>query len=363
MDGFDAGRDVGAAAAVMVGGRSVVDIWHGHADRRRQRPWQQDTLVCLFSVTKAFAAVSVLQAVDRGLLSLDQPVADHWPEFAAQGKDSVTLRHLLAHQAGLPGFHEPVDRDLLYDWDATTRALAAERPWWPPGSHHGYHARTFGFLLGEVLARATGKRISQWLREELAPPLDLDFHIGLADADLERCAEMLPARIRPGEATTLPPAARALMRDLNDVSTPTGSAFQNPSLGPGYLNSSRFRQAELPSQNGHGTARSVARLYDGLASLLSPQLLKDATTTHSLGPDLVLKAVTHFGLGLMLHHPETPIGVRAGSFGHAGAGGAVGFHDPNARASFCFAMNQMEQGVISGGVSANAVAKALYECL
>jgi len=363
LDGFEAGRDVGAAVCVLLDGQPVLDIWHGHCDRRLQLEWGEDTLVCMFSVTKAVTSVCLLHAVDQGLVDLDAPVTRYWPEFAANGKDAVSVRHLLSHQAGLVGFHDPVDRDMLYDWPRVTRALEQEALWWPPGSRHGYHARTFGFLLGEVIRRSTGETPGSWLRSRICQPLGLDFHIGLATPDLQRCADVLPARVRPGQSRVWSPAMRAMLQDFKDLSTPTGAAFQNPAMPAGYMNTAIFRQAEIPALNGHGTARSVAGLYHHLHEILAADTIAEATSTQSLGPDEVLKAVTHFGLGLMLHHEESPIGLRPGSFGHAGAGGSMGFHDPAARLSFCFAMNQMEEGVVTGGTSATAVAQAVYDCL
>lgn len=363
LEGFDAGRDVGAAVAVAVAGDPVVDLWHGYTDRRRSQPWRRDTLVCMFSVTKAMTAVCLLQAAERGLVDLDAPIARYWPEFAGHGKDRITLRQVMCHQAGLVGFHQPVDRDILYDWPRMIQALEAERPWWEPGTRHGYHARTFGYLLGEVLRRCTGSSIGEWFASEVARPLDLDFGIGLPASDLERCADILPARVRPGDADDRSPATKSMMRDFADTSTPTGAAFQNPAMGAGYMNSAAFRQAEIPAANGHGTARAATRMFDALGRVLSVEQLKAATTTHSLGPDEVLKSTTHFGLGLMLYHDDSPIGLRPGSFGHAGAGGSMAFHDPATQLSFCFAMNQMEGGVVTGGTSATRVAEAVYECL
>jgi CubicO group peptidase (beta-lactamase class C family) len=315
----------------------------------------------MFSVTKAMTAICVLQAVDRGLLALDAPVAEHWPEFAASGKANITLRHLLCHQAGLIGFHQPVPKDIYYQWDAMVAALAAESPWWEPGSRHGYHARTFGYLLGELLRRVSGRTVGEWFRQEIADPLGLDFSIGVPDSELGRCAQMLPARVRPGEEGERPEPMRRMMADFYDTSTPTGAAFQNPSLGPGYMNTDAFRRAQMPALNGHGTSRSVATLYANLPRLISSSLLKEATRTWSLGPDLVLKSVTRFGLGFQLHHEQAPIGVCPGSFGHAGAGGSLAFYDPECQIAFCFAMNQMQEGVVTGGTSAMKIAQALYE--
>ncbi len=361
LEGFDSGRDVGAAVAIVLDGVPVVDLWHGHTDRRRRMPWRRDTLVCMFSVTKLMTAVCLLQAIERGLVDLDAPVAAYWPEFAGAGKGSISLRQLMCHKAGLVGFHHPVDREILYDWGRFVSALEADHPWWEPGTRHGYHARTFGFLLGEVLRRCSGRSVGQWFRDEVASPLALDFAIGLPVSDLQRCAEMIPGRIRPGGQ--MPPVLSDMMRDFGDLSTPTGAAFQNPSMGPGYMNSRAFRMAEIPAANGHGTARAAAMMLDRLSTLLSREVLSLATSSHSLGPDVVLKSVTHFGLGLMLHHPDSPIGTRPGSFGHAGAGGSMAFHDPNARLSFCFAMNQMEAGAVTGGTSATTIAEAAYTCL
>ncbi|MDZ7670541.1 MAG: serine hydrolase domain-containing protein, partial [Gammaproteobacteria bacterium] len=208
-----------------------------------------------------------------------------------------------------------------------------------------------------------GISLGTWFRHELADPLGLDFAIGLAKANLSRCADVLPARVRPGSRTPQRPGASEMMRDFNDPSTPTGAAFQNPAMGPGYMNSIQFRQAEIPAANGHGTARSVARLFDGLNTLVSADTLAEATATHSFGADAVLKSKTHFGLGFMLYDDEAPLGLRPGTFGHAGAGGSMAFHDPDSRVSFCFAMNQMEMGVITGGVSAMRTASAVYDCL
>jgi CubicO group peptidase (beta-lactamase class C family) len=190
----------------------------------------------------------------------------------------------------------------------------------------------------------------------------LDLHIGLHARDLDRCAQMLPARVRAGQ-NDVPESAGEMMRDFRDLSTPTGAAFQNPSLGPGYMNSTRFRAAEMPAANGHGTARGLATLYANVPRLLPAELLAEATTTESLGMDEVLKSVSHFGLGFMLHHPEAPIGIRPGTFGHAGAGGSMAFCDPGARLAFCFVMNQMQQGVVTGGMSAMRCAESVYDCL
>lgn len=360
--GFAEGRDIGAAVAVVVDRQLVVDLWGGHRDRRKTQPWERDTLCCLFSASKGITALCVLQAVAEGKLMLDEPLAEVWPGFGVNGKEAVTLRQVLDHQAGLIGFHEPVSAELLYDWSAVCSALERESPWWEPGTLHGYHARTFGFLLGEALRLATGSTPAGWLADRLAIPHALDLHFGLAGADLDRCAQMVPARVQAGSDAT-PESSRDLIEAMRDPKTPTGAAFQNPSMGPGYMNSERFRRAEMPAMNGHGTARDLATLYARMPELLPDEVLREATTTQSSGADQVLKSFTRFGLGFMLYDDRAPIGVRPGSFGHAGAGGSMAFYDPDARVGFCFVMNQMQQGVVTGGASAIACAEAAYACL
>ena len=362
MSGFREGRDVGAALGVVVRGKLVVDVWSGHTDRKKTAPWNQDTLCCVFSSSKGIAAICILQAVADGLLDLDEPLAAAWPEFANHGKDTITLRQVLSHQAGVVGFHEPVSRELIYDWEAFCTALAQEKPWWVPGEKHGYHARTFGFLLGEMLRRRSGHLIGSWLQERLARPHELDLHIGLSGSQLARCALMVPARVRAGQSA-VPESALAMMTAMQDRSTPTGAAFQNPSMGPSYMNSEQFRSAELPAMNGHVTARDLARLYSLLPEILPESLLADAAQVHACGPDQVLLTHSQFGLGLMVHDEEAPIGVRPGTFGHAGAGGSMAFYDPDAEFGFCYAMNQMQAGVVTGGESAMKCAEAVYACL
>ena len=361
-EGFASGREVGAALAVWHDGKLAVDLWAGHKDRKRTLPWQQDTLVCCFSVSKAITATCLLQAVDQGLVDLHAPVAQYWPEYACAGKQDTKVRQLLCHQAGLPGLRSAVDKSLLFDWDGMCAALAAETPWWPVGSAHGYHARTFGFLVGEVLRRASGLSVGQWLAQHIAAPQQMDVHIGLGAVDHARCADMIPARVKPGEQNNWPPAMRRMLQDFTNRDTPTGAAFQNPSLGPGYMNSAEFRSAELPALNGHGTARDLARLMAQIPALLSSETFRAALSSHSRGEDQVLKSRTHFGLGYMLYEDESPIGWP-GCFGHAGAGGSIAFCDPERGVGFAFVMNQMQEGVVTGGTSATACANALQACL
>ena len=261
----------------------------------------------------------------------------------------------------MPGLHAPVERTLFFDWDVSCTALAAESPWWEPGTRHGYHARTFGFLLGEVLRRATGVTIDEWLRSEIAGPLGADFHFGLDAAAQTRCGEMIPAKVSAGPRE-LPPAMQRMIKDFTNPQTPTGAAFQNPVMRPGYMNKEDFRQAVIPAVNGHGNARSVATILAGIPKLIANDMLTEAVRTQAHGPDEVLKSTTRFGLGLMLYEEESPIGWP-GCVGHAGAGGSIGFYDPVSDTAFAFVMNQMQEGVVTGGTTATACIAALHEAL
>ena len=355
-------REVGASVALFVAGECAVNLWAGHTDRRRSQPWQEDTLCCVFSMSKGITAVAVLQQVDAGRIALDAPVADYWPEFgeppATRQREQltdrrrVTVRHLLSHQCGLPGFHEPVSSELYYDWPAVTAALASEPLWWPPGSTHGYHARTYGFLLGEVFRRVTGLHIADWVRREWK---GVDFHFGVPESDLSRCAQMLPARIVAGEARDRPPAMQEMMDARQTEGSATWAAFQNPSLGPGFMNKQSFRQSNMPAVSGHATAAAVAGVYGRIHEYVSPALMAEALKTHSRGKDEVLRSVSHYGLGFMLDDSQAPIGFGKGSFGHAGAGGSIGFGDVEREEGFAFVMNQMEEGVVTGGRSASDI--------
>ena len=351
-------REVGASVALFVDGELAVNLWGGHTDRARTKPWCKDTLACTFSVTKGVAAIALLQLADAGQLDLDVPVERYWPEFVSSDTSSerlsVTPRQLLSHRAGLPGFRAEMPAGIYYDWEQTTRALIAEELWWPPGTRHGYHARTYGFLIGELFRQITGLPLGEWLRRNRP---DLDFYIGLKDHELDRCAQMLPARMRVGEPSS---GQSELMAAMRDAKTATWAAFSNPTLGAGYMNKPEFRKSHMPAVSGHGTAAALAGLYGTIDDYLSPELQAEATTTHSIGFDEVLRTNTHFGLGFMLPSVHAPIGVSAASFGHAGAGGSIAFGDTERRLGFAFVMNQMESGVISGGRSVKETLKILY---
>ena len=347
------GFEVGAALAVYVDGDAVVDLWGGYADAARTRPWQRDTIVNLYSVGKAISAVCALRLVDAGLLDLDAPVARYWPEFAQAGKGRLPVRYLLTHQAALPAIARPLPSGSWSSWDTITNNLAAQAPWWEPGAGHGYHVNTQGFLIGEVVRRITGKSLGAYLRESVTGPADVDFFIGFGPELDARCADVLPVRPSP-EAAELQRQLRVDPRGLSGLALMRLNAYRNPPeiSGMGVVNSRSWRAAELPSTNGHGNARAVARLYSALAGngevdgvhLLSPELIARASAEQVYGDDIVLQRPTRFGLGFQLTMAERRLGPSPRAFGHFGAGGSLGFADPDSRLAFGYAMNQGRGG-------------------
>ena len=344
-ENFPTYGEVGAAVAVTLDGQPVVDLWAGHADAARSRPWEQDTIVNVYSTTKGMIAICAHRLVDQGRLDLDAPVAKYWPEFAQAGKEELPVRYLLSHRAGLPAVSDPLPPGSIYDWDVMTAALAKQEPWWEPGTKHGYHALTFGWLVGEVIRRASGKSPGAYFREEIAEPLGLDFHIGLAQEHDARTAEIIPAPLpQPGDANPL----------VEVLANPGSMAFKAlvPSpdmMQPGHVNTREWRAAEIPAANGHGDARSLARVYGALARggeldgvrVLSPVAIDRAIVEQSNGPDAVLLLPMRFGLGFILSMEEAPIGPNERAFGHAGMGGSLGFADPDAKVGFGYVMNRM----------------------
>jgi CubicO group peptidase (beta-lactamase class C family) len=348
FDRPDGKSEVGAAVALWREGELAVDLWAGSADAAKTRPWQRDTIANVYSTTKGMTALCALRLAERGTLDLDAPVARYWPEFAANGKAAIPVRWLLTHQAGLAGVREKLPDEALFDWRAVCDALAAQAPWWEPGTKHGYHAVTFGHLVGEVVRRVDGRTLGNFFREELAEPLRLDFHIGVPEAALARCAEMIPTPVAPGEKDAL--ATFATQAD----DSVTSAAFNNPRQRRGVVNTSAWRRAELPAANGHGDARSLAKVYGILAArgehdgvrVLSPDWTRRARTEQVFGRDAVLMGMpTRFGLGFMLHHDAMPLGPNKSSFGHPGAGGSIAFADPDAGIGFAYVMNQMQAGI------------------
>jgi CubicO group peptidase (beta-lactamase class C family) len=347
------GSEVGAALAVYLDGHPVLDLWGGHTDAGRTRPWERDTIVNLYSVGKAVTAVCALRLVEAGLLDLDAPVARYWPEFAQAGKARIPVRYLLTHQVGLPAVARPLPADAWNRWDLMTEALAAQAPWWEPGTGHGYLVNMQGFLVGEVVRRITERTLGAYLRETITGPAAIDFFIGFGPELDGRCAEVLPQPESP-EAAELRRQLSADPEGLDGLTLMRVNAYRNPPgiSGIGVVNTRAWRAAEVPSTNGHGNARAVARLYAALAGdgaidgvrVLSPEIVAHAAQPHVDGDDLMLQRHTRFGLGFQLTMPERPLGPSPHAFGHFGAGGSLGFADPDARVAFGYAMNQGRGG-------------------
>src|SRR5271170_5065862 len=304
-ENFEKRSEVGAAAAVVLDGKSVVDIWGGHADKAATRPWARDTLVNVYSTTKGITAICAHRLADKGLLDIDAPVAKYWPEFAQAGKDKLPVRFLLSHRAGLPAVRKLLADDALFNWTTMTAALAEQEPWWEPGTRHGYHALTFGYLIGEVIRRVDGRTPGAYCREEIARPLGIDFHIGLDPRDDTRCAEVIaappPAPGQPNPFTAIDPESMS----AKAVNNPPGA------MRLSAVNSRAWRGAEVPAANGHTNARALARFYGALARggeldgvrILSPAQIERCLIEQSNGIDAVANVPMRFGLGYRLTQP------------------------------------------------------------
>jgi CubicO group peptidase (beta-lactamase class C family) len=346
---FATGGEIGAGVCVYVDGEVVADLWGGHADPARTRAWDGNTLVNVYSTTKGMTALCAQQLIDAEQLDLDRPVAAYWPEFAAKGKQDIPVRWLLSHRAGLAAVREMLPGPALYDWTAMCEALAAEEPWWKPGEHHGYHALTFGWLVGELVRRIDGRSLGTYFREEIAQPLSVDFHIGLPDALHGRVGEL--SGFSPPDASVTPEELRLVKAAIADPNGLSARAFANPAPQPGGANLPEWRRAEIPGANGHATASGVARVYAALAcggsldgvTVLSPEGIDRCREVQSTGMDRVLHLETRFGQGFMLgqDRPFAGFGPNPRSFGHSGAGGSLGFADPEAGIGFGYVMNKL----------------------
>lgn len=373
---IESNHEVGAAIAFTLDGEIVVDLWGGHVDRERTRPWQRDTLVNTYSTTKGMTTLCAHRLVEQGRLDLDAPVARYWPEFAQAGKSTIPVRWLLCHKAGLPAIRKPMPPESLYDWDAMCAALAETEPWWAPGTQHGYSPVTFGHLVGEVIRRIDGRSVGRMFREDVALPLGADYHIGLDPANDVRVADMIgglmpPRAERERAAPRLKGPFAQFMRDMSDPTTMVGAAFNNPPIPSGGVNQRAWRGAELPAANGHGTARALARIYGALACggavdgvrILEQETIARATTEQASGPDATLAGMPmRYGLGFMLRSDATPLSPSPRAFGHPGAGGSIGMADPDRRVGFGFVMNKMG-AAMTGGQTGYAVIGAFYRAL
>ena len=356
-DNFSQGKELGACVAVTLDGEPVVDLWGGDADSQGN-PWLEDTLVNVYSTTKTMAALCVLMLADRKALKLSDPVAHYWPEFAQAGKDDVTVAHVMAHSAGLAGFDPPLEQiEELYDWDGICQHLAAQTPWWEPGSQSGYHAVTQGYLQGEIVRRVTGRSLGTFFREEVTEPLGADFHIGLDPSHDHRVGELQPPTDGPGSEAAEP----------GSVLSKTFAGAQLTALEP---RGEAWRRAEIPAAGGIGHARAVARIHSALACggevegirLLSEEGVNTILAEQIRGIDLVFGVPMVFGMGFGLNDASFPISPNPRSFFWGGWGGSLAIIDLDARVSIAYVMNRMEANLM-GDPRGASIAQAVYESL
>ncbi|AZM57689.1 esterase [Streptomyces sp. WAC 01529] len=360
----------GAAVTVYRHGRKVVDLWGGTKDvdgdlAAGDAPWERGTAQVVRSATKGVAAAALLLLHQRGALDLDAPVGTYWPEFKARGKEGVLVRHVLAHRAGVPALDRPLTPAEALDPDLSAAVVAAQAPFWEPGADHGYHAQTYSWLTGELVRRVTGKAVGEWIAAEIAGPLGLDLWLGLPEAEAARVSRMgrIAPPAGPGGLRIRP--KRNVAEAYADPSSLTSRAFGAIDPAPDE-NDPAYRAAALPASNGIATADGLARFYaaligevDGRGRLFTPETVAAARTEASAGPDRVLVVPTRFGLGYMLHGGASPL-LAAGSFGHPGRGGALGFADPESGTGFGYVTNGMNKGV-TADPRAQALVRALRE--
>ncbi|MEL6824983.1 MAG: serine hydrolase domain-containing protein [Pseudomonadota bacterium] len=352
---FNTQGEIGASVAITHEGDFVVDLWGGHLTRDKTTPWAEDTITNVWSSTKTMAAMCLLVLADKGEVDLHAPVGTYWPEFNAAGKDKVEVRHFLSHMAGLSGMDTPVEGNALYDWDWMVRELAAQTPWWEPGTASGYHALTQGHLIGEVVRRVTDQSIGAFFAQEIAGPLNADFHIGTPD-------EQAP-RVSPLE----PPATNVTPADDGSVASRT---FKNPPVDATQAMDPNWRRAEIPAANGHGNARSIVRAQTPMANggeafgkrILSEAGVRRVFEQQSSGTDLVLGIPVNFGMGYGINNPLMPIGPNKHIAYWGGYGGSIVLIDQDARLCVSYVMNRMEPGT-TGDVRGLSLVMAAYQAL
>jgi CubicO group peptidase (beta-lactamase class C family) len=345
---FDTDADVGASFCATIEGEVVVDLWGGFADEARTRPWEKDTIVNVYSTTKTMTALTALMLADRGLIDFDAPVARYWPEFAQNGKEAVKVSHLMSHSSGLSGWKEKVSVEDIYDWDKACALLAAQAPFWTPGTASGYHALTQGNLVGEVVRRVTGKSLGTVFREEIAEPLGADFHIGLPASEDGRVADLIP-----------PPPAPPPEQPPSEL---TINIFTNPPINPLDTRTRAWRAAEIPAAGGHGNARSIAQIHTILANggvakgrrFMSEAGCRAALAPRIEGTDLVLAMPARFGLGFGLNGDLLRM-KNPNSMFWGGYGGSLIIIDMDARTTFGYAMNKMGSGTVGDARSLDII--------
>ena len=354
----ESGAELGASVVVDIDGRRVVDLWGGYRDIDRRLPWESDTITNVWSTTKMVTCLAALMLIDRGVLDPDAPVATYWPEFAAAGKQDIAVRNLLSHTSGVSGWDRPFSEEDLYDWELSTSRLAAQAPWWDSRTTSGYHAASQGHLIGEVVRRVTGKPLRQFVAEEIADPLGADFQIGAAEIDWARIADIVPP----------PPPTDEAVPDPSMVRRKT---FLGPLVHAESANTAAWRAADMGALNGHGNARSVARILsvisrggtvDGVR-LLSPGTIDTIFEEQSNGVDLALGIPLRFGLGFALPQQDSVPYVPDGKICFWGGwGGSLVVMHPESQLTIAYVMNRMGPGII-GSDRAEQYVRAVYDAI
>ena len=357
-DSIDSGGDIGASVSVTIEGETVVDIWGGHADEAKTAEWQEDTITNVWSTTKTMTFLSALLLVERGQLNFHEPVATYWPEFAQNGKESIEVRHIMGHTSGVSAWEQPVVTEDIYDWDKSTSLLAAQAPWWEPGTASGYHALNQGHLIGEVIRRIDGRMLGEFFAQEIAGPLEADFHIGLAESEYDRISNVIPPEALPVDLETV---------DMTSVAMKT---FTGPAPSADISWTTDWRKACIGAANGHGNARSVARVQAIVANggqvddvtLLSPETIDQIFDEQAYGTDQVLGLPVRFGMGYAMpsegapHLPEGKIAYWGGW------GGSSIVVDTERRMTVAYMMNRMDAGLTGDFRSIN-LTSAAYDAI
>ena len=350
------GDELGASVAVDLDGETVVDLWGGYRDEERTTPWTEDTIVNGWSTTKTVLSLAALMLVERGELDVHAPVADYWPEFAAKGKKDIEVRHLMSHTSGVSGWDPPFSIKDMYDWDTSTERLAAQAPWWEPGTASGYHANNQGHLVGEVIRRITNKTFKQFVADEIAKPLGADYQIGARESDWDRIAPVVP-----------PPPMEIDFASL-DPASPLYRTFTGPVASAGAANSPEWRHADMGALNGHTNARGLLQVMRTLTLGGSgPVKLSDKTVDlvfqqQSDGVDLVLMVPFRFGIGYCLGSPLIPYVPEGRTFYWGGWGGSMIIMDLDRRLTISYVMNRMAPGIL-GSDRAESYVGAVYSAL
>jgi CubicO group peptidase (beta-lactamase class C family) len=356
---LDSGEELGASLVLDLDGEIVVDMWGGFCDEARTVPWSEHTITNVWSSTKTVTSLAALMLADRGELDVDAPVARYWPEFGAAGKQDIKVRHVMSHSSGVSGLDQPAVPADLYDWDRATSRMAAQAPWWEPGTASGYHALNYGHLLGEVLRRITGKTLKQFVAEQIAGPLGADFQIGAAESDWPRISDVVPPPPLPFDLAALDPASPA-------VRTLTG-----PLVTAEEANTPAWRRADIGAANGHGNARSVARIMSVVARggavdrvrLLGPDTIDLIFDEQQNGIDLVIGVPLRLGIGYGLPQRELLPWFPEGRICFWGGwGGSMIVMDVGRRMTISYMMNKMGPGIV-GSDRSTAYGRAIYDAL